>query len=270
MIDVVRVRVVDGGACGSTSMFPKQRNGSASAADDAAGRGARRPALRSSCPGRRRRPSRGRRTARTGSQATSRAPRRVRRVAWPERSPDPLLHRSSHFCPECMQSVSGCILRVARTLRRNDQSTEAMMDVAAGPEHRRVTGIDAEAIGALRAAVDGEVIVARRSRLRRRPSRLERDDRPPTRRDRALPGDGRRGRRGHLRPRARPARVRPRWRAQRRGHAVADGGVMIDLSPMHAVRVDPEQRPRLRRGRRHVGAPSTGRPRSSGSPRPAG
>ena len=44
------------------------------------------------------------------------------------------------------------------------------------------------------------------------------------------------------------------------GHAVADGGVMVDLSSMNDVRVDPEAAPRVRPGRRDLGGRRPGDP----------
>jgi len=49
------------------------------------------------------------------------------------------------------------------------------------------------------------------------------------------------------------------------GHAVPDGGLMIDLTPMRAVRVDPGQRTAVVQGGALLGR-STGRPSGTGSP----
>ena len=54
------------------------------------------------------------------------------------------------------------------------------------------------------------------------------------------------------------------------GRAVTEGGLMIDLSLMKGIHVDPPRSHGSRAGRRHRGRSSTARPPSSGSPTPVG
>ena len=232
-------------AAGSTSTFPKQRNGSALGGDDAhvEERVTRLP--RRHVRDRRRRPSRGRRTARTGSRPTTlgrgeQRDARLSRIV----SRDPSRSGSRHFCPEFTQSVPCSIPRASCRHTADGMDEDVHRDADLEPTRRRAC------VGRRRRRGPR----GRRPGLRRGACGLERDDRPPSRRDRPVPHDGRRGRGGHVRP--------GRTASPSRSAAAATtspatpcptAAVMVDLSPMHGVRVDPERARAFGRGRRHLG-----------------
>ena len=100
--------------------------------------------------------------------------------------------------------------------------------------HRQSTGCAVQLAGEVLAAGDPGYDPARAG--------LERHDRPAPRRDRPLPRR-RRCHRGRRFARARHLPVAIRGGGHNvAGHAVCDDGVMIDLSEMRSVQVDPERR----------------------------
>ena len=116
------------------------------------------------------------------------------------------------------------------------------------PAHSALA-IDDATIEALRASLGGGAAAAGRCGYDDARHDLQRDDRPPPGADRALRRRRRRGQGGALRPRARAAVVSVRGGGHNvAGNAVCEGGLMIDLTPMKGIRVDPAAR--TVRGRR--------------------
>jgi hypothetical protein len=90
--------------------------------------------------------------------------------------------------------------------------------------------------------IDGFRGRLKRCRLQRRPCSLERCHRPAPARDRPMPRDRRRGRGRAFRPRARSEIAIRGGGHNVAGTAVCDEGIVIDLSMMRGVRVDPADR----------------------------
>ena len=209
-------------ACGSTSTLPKQRNGAAWAATMLTLEQRVSRLARSSCRGRRRRPIRGRRTVRTGSRVTSRARRTARHEVSADESDHPrqpvesLLPRFHAIYRWRHPTLSGTLRGITDGRDRGRPRSGGL----GGHPRRHGSGLD-RGVGRARGGLPAATGCRRRPRGRRRRIRrgaggLERDDRPPSRRHRALPGHGRRRRGGPLRRRARPAGGDPRRRPQRR------------------------------------------------------
>ena len=159
---------------------------------------------------------------------------RSRRPRWPPRAKRRSLARCTIGVP-----LDGCSWSRAVNPRFERRTVSGRREA----RFRHLRGPDETALEALRERGRGRCARPRRRDLRRRSRRLERHDRPPSGRDRPL-------------PRARPTSS-PRSRSQASiglpvsirggghnvaGHAVCDDGVMIDLSAMRGVRVDPERR----------------------------
>ena len=115
------------------------------------------------------------------------------------------------------------------------------------------TGLNAEALAALEETVRGSVLTPGDARLRRGALDLERADRSAPGADRAVQRRGRRRRCGQLRARA-GARLSIKAGGHNvAGNAVNDGGLVIDLSQMRGVHVDPDAQDGARAGRRDLG-----------------
>ena len=206
-------------SCGSTRMPPKQRNGAGSAATIRTSR--QRVARLARGHVREDRPNRPEDVEQAEQDRRGRLRRREQRDPRPVRTSPRrrLFGRTCHICPNSLQSVSGAIVRRQRDSRSTPSRSNSRGVVADGRKRRQQMSVQAgteRGSGATLPRSDrGPAGIGRRrgagagrSGLRRRPIRLERDDRPPARGDRALPEHRRRDR-GRRRSRASTACPRP-------------------------------------------------------------
>ena len=113
---------------------------------------------------------------------------------------------------------------------------------AVGAAFEQGIAFDESALAELKASFSGAHRAGRR-RVRAGPAGLQRHDRQVSPSDRPLCGCRRRDRRRELRPRQRSAAGRARAAATTAaGLGVCDDGIVLDLSLMNGIRVDPDAR----------------------------